>query len=366
MTINYITSYLETIAPLSLQEDYDNAGLITGSKDWECSGALISLDVTEEIISEAIENKCNLVIAHHPAIFRGLKKINGKNYTERVIISAIKNDIAIYAIHTNLDNVLRGVNGKIAEKLGLKNTRVLLPKESVLKKLVTFVPPSSAEKVREAIFAAGGGHIGNYSECSFVSEGRGSFKPESGARPVTGSIGKREEGPEIKLELIFPNHSEQAIISAMKGAHEYEEVAYDIIPLDNHLRDCGNGLAGELETAVTEEAFLRMLSVEFGVPAVRHTVFTGRKVKKVALCGGAGSFLVQAAKSAGADVYVTSDLKYHEFFDADRQLLLADIGHYESEQFTTELIHDLLTRKFPNFALLKTGRNTNPVRYFIP
>jgi dinuclear metal center YbgI/SA1388 family protein len=366
MLIKDIINFLETIAPSSLQEDYDNAGLITGSAAWDCSGALISLDCTEDVVAEAIEKGCNLIIAHHPIVFRGLKKINGKNYVERTIIRAIKNDIAIYAIHTNLDNVLAGVNGKIAEKIGLQNIQILQQKDAQLKKLITFAPPEIAEKVKEAIFQAGAGNIGKYSECSFSAKGISTFTPGEGADPAIGKIGKRETLEEIKMEFIFQSFKESAIIAAMKSAHDYEEVAYDVIPLGNYLSDTGAGIIGDLPDSVPETVFLAHLSAAFGLKLIKHTPFTGKNVKKVAVCGGAGSFLINSAKAAGADVYITSDIKYHEFFDADSKLLLADIGHYESEQFTIELLFDLLTDKFPNFALLKTGVNTNPVQYFVP
>ncbi|MEJ7610806.1 MAG: Nif3-like dinuclear metal center hexameric protein [Ferruginibacter sp.] len=366
MTVKEITDFLETIAPPSLQEEYDNAGLLTGKGSMACTGALICLDVTEAIITEAIKEKCNLVIAHHPIIFKGIKKLNGKNYTERVVIAAIKNDIAIYAIHTNLDNILHGVNGKIAEKLGLINTKILQQKEGQLKKLVTFAPPSMAGKVREAVFAAGAGNIGKYSECSFSSTGISTFKPAEGANPVIGKIGVREESEELKLEFIFQSHHEQVIIEAMKDAHEYEEVAYDILPLGNFLSDTGSGLIGERETSISEEDLLGQIQKIFNIPVIRHTQFTGKPIKRIAICGGAGSFLIGAAKADKADIYITSDMKYHEFFDAEGEILLADIGHFESEQFTTTLLFDLLKEIFPNFALLKTGVNTNPVHYFGP
>lgn len=366
MLIKDIINFLEAIAPPSLQEDYDNAGLITCSAAWDCSGALISLDCTEEIVAEAIEKNCNLIVAHHPIVFKGLKKINGKNYVERTIIKAIKNDIAIYAIHTNLDNVLAGVNGKIAEKLGLENIQILQQKDAQLKKLVTFAPPEMAEKVKEAIFKAGAGHIGKYSECSFAAKGTSTFKPNEGAAPAIGEVGRRETLEEVRMEFIFQSHKEATIIAAMKDAHEYEEVAYDIILLGNYLSDTGAGIIGDLADPMPEMEFLAHLAARFGTKAIKHTSFSGKNVKKVAVCGGAGSFLINAAKAAGADAYVTSDIKYHEFFDADYKLLLADIGHYESEQFTIELLFDLLTDKFPNFALLKTGVNTNPVQYFVP
>ena len=364
MLINDIINFLEYIAPSSLQEEYDNAGLIIGHKNSECTGIVISLDCTEEVVKEAIENKCNLIISHHPIIFSGLKKINGNSYVERTIILAIKNDIAIYAIHTNLDNVLEGVNGKIAEMMELQNIQILLPKESRLKKLITFAPPSMANKVQEAIFAAGGGNIGKYSECSFLAQGHSTFKPGAGTDPTIGKIGTRENIEELKMEFIFETQHENAIISAMKNAHEYEEVAYDIIPLDNYLSNRGSGIIGNLKMPLPEADLLAEVQRIFKIPVIKHTLLMGKPVKKVAVCGGAGSFLINNAKAAGADLYITSDLKYHEFFEADGQIVLADIGHYESEQFTIDLLYDLLREKFPNFALLKTGVNTNPVQYF--
>jgi dinuclear metal center YbgI/SA1388 family protein len=364
MIISSIIDILEKIAPPSLQEDYDNAGLITGDKNWLCTGSLISLDVTEEVVKEAIEKKCNLIIAHHPIVFKGLKKINGKNYVERTVILAIKNDIAIYAIHTNLDNIIDGVNGKIADKLGLVNRSILCPKQSGLLKLAVFVPVNDKEKLQDALFAAGAGHIGHYSECSFSTEGTGTYKAGENARPYLGEVGKRHQEQEVKIEVILPVWLKQQVIKAMIAAHPYEEVAYDMYHLSNTSLQTGSGLIGELEQELEETDFLALLKRVFGLSVVRHTPLTGRPIKKVALCGGAGSFLTAVAKAAGADVYVSADIKYHEFFDADGQILLADIGHYESEQFTIDLLFDILREKFPNFAVLKTGVNTNPVKYF--
>jgi dinuclear metal center YbgI/SA1388 family protein len=365
MIINDIVNFLETIAPSSLQEDYDNTGLLTGNTGMPCTGVLISLDCTEAIVQEAIDKKCNLIVAHHPIIFGGLKKINGKNYIERAIIKAIKNDIAIYAIHTNLDNVLHGVSGKMAEKLGLKNIQILSPKKNILQKLVVFVPTTNTQQLTDALFAAGAGNIGNYSECSFNTMGIDSFKPEDGATPQTGVIGIRETLEETKVEVIFPIWLQGQIITAMKANHPYEEVAHDIYNLANTYQEIGSGVIGSLPEAIEESAFLKQITQVFKANVVRHTALTGKKIQKVALCGGAGSFLTNTAKAAGADVYVTADVKYHEFFDADGQLLLADIGHFESEQFTIDLLFELLRDKFPNFALLKTGVNTNPVQYFV-
>jgi dinuclear metal center YbgI/SA1388 family protein len=364
MTIYDITAFLEKIAPPSLQENYDNAGLITGNTGWQCTGIITTLDATEAIVQEAIKKKCNLIVAHHPIIFGGLKKITGKNYVEQTIIAAIKNDIAIYAIHTNLDNVLHGVNGKIADQLGLINRQILQPKTSMLKKLFTFVPDAHAEKVRSAIFAAGGGHISNYSECSFNTPGTGTFKAGDGTNPFVGNIGQRHTGAEMKIEAIFPAWLEKPLLTAMLAVHPYEEVAYDIVALENRNPAVGSGLVGELPEAVTEMAFLQSIKEKFNLSVIKHTPLTGKPVQKVALCGGAGSFLIGAAIASGADFYISADIKYLEFFDANGRLVIADIGHYESEQFTIDLLFEVLTEKFPNFAVLKTSLNTNPVQYF--
>ena len=364
MKISDITTYLETIAPPALQESYDNAGLITGRGDWECSGIICCLDTIEEVIDEAIEKNCNLVVAHHPIIFSGLKKINGKNYVERTIIKAIKNDIAIYAIHTNLDNVIEGVNGMIAEKLSLQNTTILSNKSGQLKKLYFYVPQENASQVMNALFDAGGGNIGNYSECSFSVNGKGTFKPNEKANPFSGEIGTREEANELKIEVLFPSWLESRMIAALKSNHPYEEVAYEVISIDNTHQHIGSGISGELSEAMSETEFLQKLKDIFGLKMLKHTALTGKPVKKVSVCGGAGSLLLKQAISSKSDVYITSDMKYHEFFDAASRILLADIGHYESEQFTIELLATLLEQKFPNFAVLKTGVNTNPVHYF--
>jgi dinuclear metal center YbgI/SA1388 family protein len=364
MKISDITQHLETIAPVHFQESYDNAGLIVGNASAECTGVIISLDAIEAVIDEAINKKCNLVVAHHPIIFKGVKKLNGKNYVERTILKAIKNDIAIYAIHTNLDNIKKGVNNKVAEKIGLQNLQVLQPKENILKKLITFAPLDKAEDVRKALFSAGGGELGKYSECSFNTEGTGTFKPLEGADPFVGEIGKRHEANELKIEVIFPGYLEQKIIKAMIDVHPYEEVAYDIISLGNYLSDVGSGLIGELDKEIDETGFLSQIKTAFGLKVIKHTGLSGKKVKKVAVCGGAGSFLIPIALSNKADVYLTSDIKYHEFFDAESMLLL-DIGHYESEQFTIDLLHAILSEKYPNFAVRKTDVNTNPVQYYL-
>lgn len=365
MQIAAIIAHLESIAPPSYQESYDNAGLLTGSGDWECSGILTTLDTTEAVVREAIARGCNLVVAHHPIIFSGLKKINGKNYVERAVITAIKHDIALYAIHTNLDNVLAGgVNGRMAAQLGLINGKPLLSKETILQKLYCFVPVAHLEPVRNAIFAAGAGQIGGYSECSFSTEGTGTFKGGPDTQPFVGQPGVRHEEKEVRVEMVLPAHLSRRIVTAMKVAHPYEEVAYDLIDLANPHPGVGSGFIGELPEPMEETRFLERIKQVFRTPLIRHTRLTGRPVKKCALCGGAGSFLISNALGASADFYITADVKYHEFFDANDRMVIADIGHFESEQFTIDLLFEVLREKFLNFAVLKSDTKTNPVLYY--
>jgi dinuclear metal center YbgI/SA1388 family protein len=365
ITIATLIEHLEQLAPPPYQENYDNAGLITGSRDWSCSGVLITLDATEAVVEEAVLRGCNLIVAHHPIVFSGLKKINGKNYVEKAVIAAIKKDIAIYAIHTNLDNVVaRGVNGRIAEKLGLVKNRPLLPKGGILRKLYCFVPVNHLEQVRNAIFSAGAGHIGNYSECSYSVEGTGTFKGGEGTDPFVGQPGSRHSEKEIKLEMVLPAHLSGGVIQAMVSAHPYEEVAYDLVDLANTHPGVGSGLVGELPSVVDEKAFLETLKEVFRVPVVRHTRLTGRPIQRVAICGGAGSFLISNALAAGADFYITADVKYHEFFDANDRMVIADVGHFESEQYTVDLLFEVLLEKFRNFAVLKSEIKTNPIHYY--
>ena len=365
MKIQDIISYLEILAPSSLQESYDNTGLLTGNADWKCSGIITTLDVTEAVVAEAIENNYNLIVAHHPIIFSGLKKLTGKNYVEKTVIKAIKNDIAIYAIHTNLDNVIDGVNGAMADKLGLINRNILRPKKGVLKKLVIFVPTADSENLQNSLFNAGAGNIGKYSECSFSLEGKGMFKAGANTNPFVGKIGERHTENEIRVEVIYPDWNEKVILQAMHTAHPYEEVAHDIYLLDNKLQDVGSGLFGELSEAISEMEFLFKLKNAFNLSLIRYTPLLGKQVKKIALCGGAGSSLINDAVESGANFYITGDVKYHEFFDANDKVVIADIGHYESEQYTIDLLFNNLSKKFPNFAVLKTRVKTNPVNYYV-
>lgn len=363
MQLSEIIKVIEAFAPLAYQENYDNAGLLTGHPAQEISGALICLDSTEEVIDEAIRENCNLVLAHHPIIFNGLKKITGKNYVERTIIKAIKNDVAIYAAHTNLDNVRQGVNAKIAEKIGLKNCSVLQTKTGLLHKLVTFCPHDNAADVRDALFKAGAGVIGNYDECSYNVEGYGTFRAGKGTNPFVGNQDIQHQEPETRIETIFPANRQSAVLKALFASHPYEEVAYDIYPLENEFKQIGSGLCGDLENEMAETEFLQHLKRAMNTACVRHTALTGQKVKRVAVCGGAGSFLVKNAISAGVNAFVTADLKYHQFFDAEGKILIADTGHFESEQFTGEIFYDLLKEKFPTFAVRFSKTNTNPVNY---
>jgi dinuclear metal center YbgI/SA1388 family protein len=364
MRLKDLIEHLEDFAPLNYQESYDNAGLIVGNQDNEVHKALISLDCTEAVIDEAIKNKCDVVISHHPIVFKGLKKFNGANYVERVVIKAIEHKIAIYAIHTNLDSVHNGVNAKICEKIGLQNCQILQPKSNLLRKLVFFVPLLNAQEVKQNIFDAGAGQIGNYSDCSFGIEGIGTFKANANANPFVGEINKIHQEPELRVEVIYQTIAEKKIINALIKNHPYEEVAYDIYSLENKHQLVGSGMIGELETEVDGLTFLQLLKDKMQLSVIRHTHILNKPIKKVAVCGGSGSFLLNKAIQANADAFVTADFKYHEFFDAEENLMIADIGHFESEQFTQDLLLEIITNKFPNFAVRLTENNTNPIKYF--
>ena len=363
MKISQIAAALEEIAPLNLQESYDNSGLLIGFHDQIIQKALITLDVTEAVIDEAISENCELIIAHHPMIFKGIKKLTGSNLTERLIVKAIKNDIAIYAIHTNLDNVSQGVNKKLAEKLNLRNVKILQPGKSELMKLVVFCPVDYFEKVRAAMFEAGAGYIGNYSDCSFNTSGTGSFKAMDGSKPFVGEQGKMHEEKEIRIETIVASYRISTVLKAIIKVHPYEEVAYDIYPLNNTDPTIGAGMIGELKQEEDAKTFLQKVKQTLGTPYLRHNSLIQRKVKKVAICGGSGSFLIDTAHRAGADIFISGDIKYHEFFEYKGEMTVADAGHFETEQFTKDLLYDILKEKFPNFALQISGTDTNPVSF---
>ncbi|MEY3236999.1 MAG: hypothetical protein RI883_1100 [Bacteroidota bacterium] len=364
MKVSEVIQYLEELAPKSSQESYDNCGLLVGDKNSLITSALICLDCTEEVVEEAVKNGFNLIIAHHPVIFKGLKSLTGANYIERTILACIKNDIALYAIHTNLDNYSKGVNFEIGQRLGLRNLKVLAPKSGVLYKLSVFVPQENLLSLNKAVFEAGAGKIGNYEECHFNTVGTGTFKPVEDAKPFSGELNILSESQEIKAEYLVSAHLLQTVVKAMKEAHPYEEVAHDIILLANENESEGSGMIGELEESIDESDFLSRLKEIFQCGSIRHTAFLNKKIKNVAFCGGSGSFLLNQAKRLNADIYITGDFKYHEFFDAENQILIADIGHYESEQYTSDLIADILKKKFTTFAVHKTVINTNPINYF--
>ncbi len=365
MLVADVIQALEGFAPLRYQESYDNSGLQVGHASGEAKAALLSLDITEAVIDEAVQKGCNMVIAHHPVLFHGLKRISGRGYVERIVEKAIRENVVLYAAHTNLDNARQGVNRIIAERLGLTQTRVLQPLRKTLQKLYTYVPKAQANAVRDALFAAGAGALGAYDECSFSTAGEGSFRPGAGTHPAIGQAGgPRERVEEIKIEVIVPQHLESRVLQALMAAHPYEEVAYEIVELENANPELGAGLVGELPQSMAAIEFLGHVKKQMQTDCIRHTALPEKPVQRVALCGGAGSFLLQDALAAGADVFITGDYKYHQFFDADGRIVIADIGHWESEQFTPQLIQKIIADKLPTFATLLSETKTNPVHYF--
>jgi dinuclear metal center YbgI/SA1388 family protein len=364
ISIREIVQYLESVAPPALQDPDDNSGLLCGNPEDVISSAVVAIDVTEEVIEEAVQKNAGLIVAHHPVIYKGLKRLTGRNYVERTVIKAIKNNIAIFAGHTNFDSVWGGVNTMICRKLGLQQLKVLRPLAGQLKKLVTFIPYDASEKVKEAIFSAGAGHIGNYDWCGYSLEGTGSFRGSEDTNPYVGEKGRIHEEKEFRFETVLPAWLQSKVVGALLASHPYEEVAYDIYPLDNAYGKAGMGMTGELPVPADEKEFLSVLKETFGSGIIRHSALRGKKVSKVAVCGGVGSYLTGDAISAGADFFVSADFKYHQFFDAENKIVLADIGHFESEQFTKELFYELLVKKFPTFAVHFSEVNTNPVFYF--
>jgi len=363
MIIKDITNCIEEIAPLNYAESFDNVGLLVGSYSTKVTGVLVTLDTLEIVVVEAIEKNCNLIVSFHPIIFSGLKKLNGSNYVERVVLKAIKNDIAIYAMHTALDNSFEGVNAKICEILGLQNKKILIPQKNTIKKLTTYVPSNNAEEVRQALFNAGAGSIGNYDNCSFNTEGFGTYKGNENSNPAIGEKGKLHTENETLISVIFEKHKEKNILTALFNSHPYEEVAFDIVPLANLNQEIGLGMIGELQEERNELDFLNFIKKTMNAKGIRHSKLTGKPIKKVAVLGGSGSFAIENAVNAGADMYITSDIKYHEFYKAENKLVIADIGHFESEQFTKNLLVDILTKKFLNFAIILSNKNTNPIYY---
>ncbi len=363
MKLSELTGFLDSVIPLSFQEDYDNSGLQYGLPEMEINAALLTLDVTEEIINEATCKCCNLIISHHPVIFRPLKRISGCSPSERIIHKAIKQNIAIYSAHTNLDVVSNGVSKKMAEKIGLKNVKVLSPLSDHLCKLVTFIPDDHLDKVSQALFNAGAGIMGNYDNCGFTVNGTGSFRGNENSNPFVGEKGIIHFEKETRFETILFSHQKSKIVKALLEAHPYEEVAYDIYPLKNRNIDAGLGCVGNLEEGMDENEFLRFISRMFDVRGLRYSLLNGRKIHRVALCGGSGGSLTELASSSGADAFISADIKYHTFLDMGKRMLIADIGHFESEKFSAEILYDLIIKKFPKFALRFSEINTNPINY---
>lgn len=364
MTIQEIIHEIELFAPLVYQESYDNCGVQVGTIDQECVGALLTLDVTEAVIEEAIERNCNLIICHHPLIFGGIKQLSGKNYVQRSIIKAIKNDITIYAAHTNMDSVLLGVNHKIAEKIGLQDLSILQESKNNLFKLQTYIPAEHATALKTALFEAGAGSIGNYSECSYEVNGWGQFRGNDESNPTLGNKNETLRVAEQKLEFIVPLHLQSKIIQTLQMAHPYETVAYELIPLANKNQTIGAGMVGSLPSPMGAYEFLAKIKDTFKIPCIKHTAITKPQIQKVAFCGGSGYFLLNHAIQAKADIFITADYKYHQFFDAENKIVIADIGHFESEQYTNEIFHSILRKKFSNFAIYLSYTNTNPINYY--
>ena len=354
---------IELYAPLSLQEDFDNAGVQVGDVNQPATGVLICLDVTGEGIDEALETECNLIIAHHPLAFRSFKSLTGKTYVERCMMKACKHDLVIYAAHTNLDNAVGGVNYRMAEIIGLQNVRILSPQKNALLKLVTFVPEAYAEVVRNTLFNAGAGSIGNYDACSYNLQGTGTFRASAGCHPFCGEIGELHSEPEIRIEMILPAYRQMAVRQALLSAHPYEEPAFDFYPLANSWEQAGSGVVGELPEGEDELDFLQRIKALFHVSCIQHSALTGKPIREVALCGGSGAFLLKEAIAYGADVFITGEAKYNDFYDVEDRILLAVIGHYESEVCTKDIFYTIISKKFPNFAVHFSNVNSNPVKY---
>ena len=364
MKLKELCSFLDSSVPPSFQESYDNSGLQTGMPEKEISSALLTLDITDQVLDEAIKKGCDLIISHHPLIFAGLKRITGSSLTEKLVLKAIRSDIAIYSAHTNLDVFEKGVSRKMAEKLELNNIKVLSPLKNRLIKLVTYIPESHFEKVTAAIFESGAGVIGKYDNCGFSAPGTGSFRGNEESNPFSGEKGKISYEKEMRFETVLLSFLKEKVIKALLEAHPYEEVAYDLYNLENDNINIGLGCIGEFHEALDEIDFLKLVSNVFNAKGIRFSKFTGSKIKKIALCGGSGASLISQAMSSGAEAFLTADIKYHNFFEADNRILLVDIGHFESEIFSIEILYDLVIKKFPKFAVRFSETNTNPINYF--
>jgi dinuclear metal center YbgI/SA1388 family protein len=364
MKVKEIINILENIAHPAYQEGYDNTGLNIGNPEMEVKGILCTLDVTMEVVDEALAKNANLIIAHHPLIFDGLKSLTGKSEIEQIVIRAIKENIAIYAGHTSFDNVPNGVNAKICGILGVYKCEILAPQRNELLKLVTFIPETHANDVREALFKAGAGHIGNYDSCSFNTPGQGSFRGSEKTTPFVGNKGEVHFENEIKTEVIIPRFLKNKAVTTLLKNHPYEEVAYDIYPLENENPFIGAGMIGELKEALPLKKLLKLLQEKFSAEGIRYTCDADKSIKKIAVCGGSGAFLIKKAIAKGADAFITGDIKYHQFFEGSDQMSIIDIGHYESEQFTKDIFYESVMKKIPKFAVHLSEVKTSPIKYF--
>ncbi|MGC4129747.1 MAG: Nif3-like dinuclear metal center hexameric protein [Bergeyella sp.] len=365
MTIKEFVSGFQELIPLQQAEDFDNVGLLCGNPDREVTGILICHDTLEAVVDEAVAKNTNVIVAFHPIIFSGLKSITGKKYVERAVLKAMENKIAIYAVHTAFDNDYFGVNYGICQALELVNQKVLMPKKSSLQQLSVYVPKEYSEKVKEALFKSGAGNIGFYDECSFSIPGEGTFRPLKGSSPFSGAENIRENADEVMLSVIFESYKKNAVLNAMRNAHPYEEVAYQVYQLENENQFSGLGRFGDLPAEMDETNFLNFVKKTFNLQVIRHSGTNGKKIKRVGVLGGSGASGIASARNSGCDAYLTGDVKYHEFYQSEGKMLICDIGHFESEQFVTQQLFELLSEKFPKFAILKSNITTNPVNYFL-
>ncbi|WP_353892287.1 Nif3-like dinuclear metal center hexameric protein [Proteinivorax hydrogeniformans] len=366
LAIAEITKELESIAPKSLAYfSKDNNGLLVGDSSQKVNKVMVTLDITEDIMEYAIKSKCDLIISHHPIIFGGIDKIDTKSKTGRIIIKAIQNNISIYAAHTNLDVAWGGVNDSLAKKLGLKVTGVLDKIEaSKYYKVVVFVPLDYKEKVLDAMAQQGAGNIGDYSHCTFTTLGEGTFKPLEGSNPFLGETGNLETVKEVKIESIVSSDRLGGVLSGMKNAHPYEEVAYDVLPLQNNPDVYGLGRTTVLEAPITSIELANHVKKELNCTAVKFFGDKGKKVSKVAVLGGSGGSLIKKAKKLNCHAIITSDVDYHQGQLADElDICIIDPGHYHTEVVIVEDIAQKLNKVFSGKVDFQTALNNCPYSY---
>jgi dinuclear metal center YbgI/SA1388 family protein len=371
ITVAEIAAALEAWAPPASKLDYDNVGLQVGDARREAASVLVALDLTAAVVEEARETGADLVVTHHPLLFRPLKKLTADDPAGALALRLAEHGIAYYAIHTNLDAAPGGVSFALAGRLGLEGIRFLEPSEESLVKLVTFAPAAHAEAVRRAMAEAGAGHIGDYEACAFTIRGTGHFRPGERANPFIGEAGGAEEAvEEVRIEAEVMRWDLGRVVRAMKAAHPYEEVAYDVYPVEQPATRVGFGAVGFLQAPTTLEAFLAVVAARLDAAALRYSGDPAMPVRTVAVCGGAGASLIPRALAAGADAFVTADVTYHRFFeplDAEGRprMALVDAGHYETEALTEPLLVDWLAHHFPDLAVRKTRHRTSPMRTFV-